>query len=88
MLSDSTAAYDRGDKFAAYRTLQSLQEYVVVDIQARRLETFRRASDGDWLFHEYGADSETCPFASLAVSVPFGEIFENVPAETATSADE
>jgi Uma2 family endonuclease len=88
VLSDSTAAYDRGDKFAAYRTLPSLREYVVVDIRARRLETFRRASDGDWLFHEYGADSETCPFASLAVSVPFGEIFENVPAETATSADE
>ena len=66
VLSDSTAAYDRGDKFAAYRTLPSLQEYVVVDIRARRVETFRRASDGDWLFHEYGADSDTCPFPSLA----------------------
>jgi Uma2 family endonuclease len=82
VLSDSTAAYDRGDKFAAYRTLPSLLEYVVVDIRARRLESFRRASDGDWLFHEHGPDSETCPFASLALSVPFDEIFENVLAET------
>jgi Uma2 family endonuclease len=46
VLSESTAAYDRGDKFAAYRTLPSLQEYVVVDVQARRLETFRRAPHG------------------------------------------
>jgi len=84
VLSGSTAAYDRGDKFAAYRTLPSLLEYVVVDIRARRLETFRRASDGDWLFHEYGPDSQTCPFASLAVSVLLDEIFENVPAEAST----
>jgi Uma2 family endonuclease len=88
VLSDSTAAYDRGDKFAAYRTLPSLLEYILVDIRARRLETFRRASDGDWLFHEYGPDSETCPFASLAVSVPVDEIFENVPAETAAPGNE
>jgi len=86
VLSDSTAAYDRGDKFAAYRTLPSLLEYVVVDIRARRLETFRRASDGDWLFHDYGPDSETCPFASLAVSVPLDEIFENLSAEASTAS--
>jgi Uma2 family endonuclease len=88
VLSDSTAAYDRGDKFAAYRTLPSLQEYVVVDIRARRLETFRRASDGDWLFHEYGPDSADCPFPSLAVSVPRDEIFEHVPAEASASPPE
>ena len=42
VLSESTAAFDRGNKFAAYRTLPSLREYVLVDIEARRLETFRR----------------------------------------------
>ncbi|PPD55648.1 MAG: hypothetical protein CTY11_01365, partial [Methylomonas sp.] len=41
VLSDSTAAYDRGDKFAAYRKLESLQEYLIVDIAARRVECFR-----------------------------------------------
>lgn len=88
VLSESTAAYDRGDKFAAYRTLPSLQEYVVVDVQARRLETFRRAPHGDWLFHEYGAGSADCPFPSLDVSVPFDEIFENLAAEPSTPAAE
>jgi len=88
VLSESTAAYDRGDKFAAYRTLPSLQEYVVVDVRARRLESFRRASDGDWLFHEYGPDSADCPFPSLELSVPYAEIFENVAAETSAPAAE
>ena len=32
VLSDSTEAYDRGDKFAAYRKIESLQEYVLIDI--------------------------------------------------------
>lgn len=51
VLSDSTAAYDRGAKFAAYRRLTSLQEYLLVDIEARRLELFRREPVG-WVLHE------------------------------------
>lgn len=78
VLSDSTAAFDRGDKFAAYRTLGSLQEYVLVDIPARRVEVFRRQADGDWLFHEYLPGCGDCEFPALAVSVPFDEVFENV----------
>jgi Uma2 family endonuclease len=78
VLSESTAAFDRGDKFAAYRTLPSLQEYVLVDIQARRVETFRRTADQDWLFHAYLSGGGDCLFPALGVSVPFDEIFENV----------
>ena len=81
VLSDSTAAFDRGDKFAAYRTLQSLQEYVLVDIQSRRVETFRRTPDGDWLFHAHLSELGDCHFPALGVSIPFEEIFENVVRE-------
>ena len=49
VLSESTAAYDRGDKFAAYRQLESLQEYALIDPDARRVEVFRRMESGDWL---------------------------------------
>ena len=83
VLSESTAAFDRGDKFAAYRTLPSLQEYVLVDIPSRRVETFRRAADQDWLFHEHRAGPGDCPFPTLRVSIPFEEIFENVVPEDA-----
>ncbi len=81
VLSESTAAFDRGDKFAAYRTLPSLQEYVLVDIPSRRVETFRRAEGGDWLFHECLAEHGDCRFVSLDVAIPFDEIFENVVPE-------
>ncbi len=81
VLSDSTAAFDRGDKFAAYRTLPSLEEYVLVDIPSRRVESFRRASDGEWLLHVYAPDTEACRFSSLDVSVPLAEVFEHLAPE-------
>lgn len=50
VLSESTAAYDRGDKFALYRHLDSLAEYALIDPDRRRIEVFRRMENGDWLF--------------------------------------
>ncbi|BBL70554.1 Uma2 family endonuclease [Methylogaea oryzae] len=76
VLSDFTAAFDRGGKFAAYRSLESLKEYVIVDIPARRVECFRRTQENDWLLHEYLGD-DTCHFPCLGVDVPMAEIFEN-----------
>jgi Uma2 family endonuclease len=78
VLSESTAAFDRGDKFAAYRSLPSLQEYVLVDIPSRRVETFRRMADQDWLFHEHRSELGDCRFPAVGVSIPFEEIFENL----------
>jgi Uma2 family endonuclease len=52
VLSPSTAAYDRGDKFASYRQLPSLAEYLLVDVDSRRCDLFRkRPEDGLWVLH-------------------------------------
>jgi Uma2 family endonuclease len=88
VLSESTAAFDRGDKFAAYRTLPALQEYVLVDIPARRLESFRRIADSDWLFHEHRHDCGECHFPAVGVSVPIAEIFENVNPDDTRPTDQ
>jgi Uma2 family endonuclease len=50
VLSPSTEAYDRGEKFLLYQTIPSLREYVVVSQSPRRLEVFRRQPDGSWLY--------------------------------------
>lgn len=81
VLSHSTAAFDRGDKFAAHRTLPSLQECLLLDIPSQRVESLRRAQDQEWLLHEYPADAGECRIASLELSVPLAEIFENVSPE-------
>ncbi len=79
VLSESTAAYDRGDKFADYRKLDSLREYAIVDIDARRVECFRRNAENHWVLYEF-AGNETCEFASIDFGIPLAEVFEDVEA--------
>jgi Uma2 family endonuclease len=55
VLSDSTEAYDRGQKFAHYRRLPSLREYLLVSQREPRLESYRRTAAGEWVLSEAGA---------------------------------
>ncbi len=77
VLSDSTAAFDRGGKFAACRQLESLMEYVLVDIEARRVECFRRSAEGLWVLYEF-AGAGAVELASVNLQIPLAEVFENV----------
>jgi len=52
VLSPSTQAYDRSKKFALYRRLASLKEYVLVDPDTRRVESFRLGAGGLWTLHD------------------------------------
>jgi Uma2 family endonuclease len=54
--SSSTAAHDRGDKFAAYRRLPSLREYLVVDPDTRRSDLYRLGAEGLWVLHPFESD--------------------------------
>lgn len=49
VLSPSTADYDRGEKFRAYRQIANLQEYALIDPENRSIEVFRRQANDDWL---------------------------------------
>ncbi|NOQ64003.1 MAG: Uma2 family endonuclease [Methyloprofundus sp.] len=80
VLSDSTEAYDRGKKFAAYRQIDSLTEYVLVNIKARTVECFRRTAENDWLLHIY-ANEDNCHFNSVDVAIELNTIFEDIVVE-------
>lgn len=79
VLSTGTEGFDRGAKSAAYRRLSALREYVLVDIEARRLEVYRWTDAGDWLLHDCRPDEGGCHFASLDLALSFDEIFEDLP---------
>jgi Uma2 family endonuclease len=49
VLSETTARYDRGDKWSAYRLIPTLTDYVMVSSLTRELEHFQRAPDGSWM---------------------------------------
>jgi Uma2 family endonuclease len=54
VLSDSSEAYDRGDKFDQYRTIESLRTYVIASQKGPRIEVFSRQSGDSWLLRVYG----------------------------------
>ncbi|MDP2432448.1 MAG: Uma2 family endonuclease [Pseudomonadota bacterium] len=77
VLSESTAAYDRGAKFAMYRQLESLEEYVLIDPDTRRVEVFRRQASGDWLLMASESDQGLI-LKSLDFAAPPDVVFEDV----------
>ncbi len=77
VLSDSTGNYDRGDKFAQYRRIDSLREYVLVDIARRATDVYRKGTDGLWVLHPF-AGEESVVFASVDLQLPAHELFADV----------
>ena len=77
VLSPSTEGFDRGDKFSDYQTLETLQEYVLVNTKQQRVEIFRRTGDRQWSFESYSPDSETFPLQSLDLNISFPKVYEN-----------
>lgn len=76
VLSPSTAGYDLSAKFAHYRRLASLQEYVTIDPDAPLVQVFRRSPDG-WTLHAAEA-GDTVGFASIDLCVPIAAVYEDV----------
>lgn len=75
VLSDATDADDRGEKFAHYRRLASLREYLLVSQRARRLEIHRRRDDR-WVLDEASA-GETLRLDSIDVALAVAEIYRD-----------
>lgn len=81
VLSPSTEAYDRGDKFGLYRLSPSLQEYVLVSTYSVKINIYRRNSRNRWEIISYAAH-EYVELESLNLSFPIEQIYENIIFET------
>jgi Uma2 family endonuclease len=75
VLSESTEAYDRGAKFAHYQRLLTLQEYVLVSVEERRVEHYRRLEGGQWLLTVWASMDGALKLPALDAEVPLTEIF-------------
>jgi Uma2 family endonuclease len=77
VLSTSTEAFDRGDKFTDYQQLDSLQEYVLVNQKRQRVDYFQRNPERLWTLQSfYPGDIVT--FASINCEVAVVDIYEDV----------
>lgn len=78
VLSPSTAAYDRGDKFTAYRGLPSLREYALIDMNRRRCDVYCMGPNGLWELHPFEAGQDL-QLASVDLVVPNVDLWDEVP---------
>ena len=81
VLSPSTAAYDRGDKFENYRQLASLQEYLLVAQDKMHVEHYCRQPDHTWLFTEFKQASDHLHLPSVHCELTLADIYEKVTFE-------
>lgn len=77
VLSPSTEAYDRGEKFIYYRRIASLQEYVLVAQNTPRVERYVRQGDF-WLLAEYAGMEATVPLETIGCTLELGSIYRKV----------
>ncbi|PZO51611.1 MAG: hypothetical protein DCF15_14725 [Phormidesmis priestleyi] len=87
VLSDSTEAFDRGDKFVDYQSFESLEEYVLINTRHRRVEIFRRSEGSLWtlqIYQDKGDDTDVVvEFKSLELKVPLSVLYEDVALQQA-----
>ncbi|WP_204139552.1 Uma2 family endonuclease [Halomicronema sp. CCY15110] len=86
VLSKSTREYDRGDKFAAYRTLPSFQEYLLVDQYACHVESYVKAGEKRWIFQEYDRMEATVTLESCDFAIALQDIYDKVEFDTPAPA--
>ena len=77
VLSPSTADFDRTDKFDDYKRLDSLQEYVLLESRAARVEVFRRQADGKWGQSVYLAGTQV-HLDSVGVFLNMDDLYEGI----------
>lgn len=79
ILSDSTEAYDRGDKFYHYRLIPSLREYILVSQKKCQVEKYVRDDDnGVWLYSSCEGMEHTTIIESIKCKLPLAEIYYRV----------
>jgi Uma2 family endonuclease len=78
ILSPATESYDRGKKFQHYRTLDSLQEYVLIAQDSYRIEHFVRQAGGRWLFSDATQPKSLIELPSIGCILRLAEVYEEV----------
>lgn len=78
VLSESTEAEDRGKKFRDYKKLPSLQTYLLVAQDERRIECFNRQPNGTWVVDEIDQSGDILQLPSIGCTLALDAVYERV----------
>ena len=77
VLSETTEAFDRGDKFTSYRQIKSLKEYILISSTKRSIEQFYCNEVGQWQIGFVFSEGSV-PLKSLPITLEFDDVYQNV----------
>ena len=77
VLSPSTEAYDRGEKFSHYRQLQSLREYILISQDQVHVDHYVRQAE-KWVLTDFRNLDQQLPLTSIQCELPLQEIYARV----------
>jgi Uma2 family endonuclease len=78
VLSPSTEAYDRGEKFQHYQQIPTLREYALVSQDAARVELYTRGGDSAWTYTMIAGPEAIATFTSIDAAVPLADIYAEI----------
>lgn len=77
VLSDSTEAYDRGEKFYRYRHNPVLQDYLLVSAKSIAIDLYHKNDAGDWMILNYRA-GDIIELKSINLSFPIEQVYRGI----------
>jgi Uma2 family endonuclease len=78
VLSESTAAYDRGSKFAHYRRVETVRDYVLISQDQLMVEHYVRQGDGSWRYSASTDPSDLLRIEGLNCEITLANIYDKV----------
>lgn len=78
VLSNSTKNYDRVEKFAAYRTIPTFKEYLLIDQYTAHVEQYSKTQSQKWLFTEYSGLEAQIQLESLPCEISLVDLYEDL----------
>ena len=86
VLSDSTANYDRGEKFIRYRQLESFQEYILISQDQVQVDHYLR-QDKKWVLSEFSTLEDVLRLVSIKAVLSLHQVYRFVELETDASVE-
>ncbi len=81
VLSNSTEAYDRSKKFAAYRTIPTFQEYLLIEQYSMHVERYYKTDLNQWIFSEYDSEETILTLNTVTFEISLADLYDKVDFE-------
>lgn len=78
VLSDSTGNYDKTKKFRAYRSIPSLQEYILISQSSYYVEQFIKQTEQQWLFNTIEGENNNLSLATIDFTISFKHLYQRI----------